>query len=153
MLMCRVNPDKIRQPESFPECWILNPDEIRPYRILIKKIPTSEMTEATNPFKFVVSPVNYIIDAIKSNDLSFIKISNEKRFKNISLIKQQKVKDDFFVIRLYSSIYFKFINPYLRNRNIIKKYKKYEGFTEKQLNSWICCLHLALSRNKNVEDI
>ena len=40
LLMCRVNPDKIRQPSGFKNCWILNPcpNEIRTYRILIKKI-------------------------------------------------------------------------------------------------------------------
>ena len=48
ILMCRVNPKKIRQPKNFPECWILNPDEIRPYRILIKKIPISPLTGALN---------------------------------------------------------------------------------------------------------
>ena len=38
-LMLRVKPDKIRSPLSFKDLWILNPtsDEIRPYRILIKK--------------------------------------------------------------------------------------------------------------------
>ena len=40
LLMCRVNPKKIRQPEGFKKCWILNPSdyEIRPYRILLKYI-------------------------------------------------------------------------------------------------------------------
>ena len=40
MFMCRVSPSKIRQPETFQNCWILNPtpDEVRPYKILIKKI-------------------------------------------------------------------------------------------------------------------
>ena len=39
LLMLRVNPKKIRQPESLPKMYILNPnsDEIRPYRILLKK--------------------------------------------------------------------------------------------------------------------
>jgi hypothetical protein len=50
ILMCRVNPKKIRQPKSFPECWILNPtpDEIRPYRILIKRICNTSLTEGAN---------------------------------------------------------------------------------------------------------
>ena len=40
LLMCRVNPEKIRKPQGFEYCWILNPtpNEVRPYRILIKKI-------------------------------------------------------------------------------------------------------------------
>ena len=39
-LMLRVNPKKIRCPKSKDELWVVNgnPDEIRPYGILIKKI-------------------------------------------------------------------------------------------------------------------
>lgn len=38
--MLRVNPDKIRAPVGKPDFWVLNgnPDEVRPYRILIKKV-------------------------------------------------------------------------------------------------------------------
>ena len=38
--MLRVNPDKIRVPVGRQEFWVLNgnPDEVRPYRILIKKV-------------------------------------------------------------------------------------------------------------------
>ena len=40
VLMLRVNPDKIRQSTSWPKEYILEPniDEIRPYRILLKKV-------------------------------------------------------------------------------------------------------------------
>lgn len=40
VLMLRINPEKIRQSSSFPKEYILNPstEEIRPYRILLKKI-------------------------------------------------------------------------------------------------------------------
>ena len=40
VLMLRINPDKIRQSKDFPKEYILNPlkDEIRPYRILLKKV-------------------------------------------------------------------------------------------------------------------
>ena len=43
--MCRVNHTKIRQPEGFKNCWILNstPSEIRPYRTLVKRIFQSAM--------------------------------------------------------------------------------------------------------------
>ena len=39
VLMLRVNPKKIRQSTSYPKEYILEPntDEIRPYRILLKK--------------------------------------------------------------------------------------------------------------------
>ena len=38
--MLRVNPDKIRAPVGKPDFWVLNgnSDEVRPYRILIKKV-------------------------------------------------------------------------------------------------------------------
>ena len=38
--MARVNANKIRRPDNFPEKWILNNniEEIRPYRLLIKII-------------------------------------------------------------------------------------------------------------------
>ena len=153
MLMCRVNPKKIRQPKSFPQCWILNPKEIRPYRILIKKIPISPLTGALNDSIITsISPINYIIDAIKSNDFSFVNIAKEERFNGISLINGQKTNDDFFVIRLYSSVYFGFINEYLRTQKVLDVFRKHKGFSEDQLKSWICCLQLALSRNKNVKD-
>ena len=38
--MLRVKPDKIRQCDEWPKEYILEPttDEIRPYRILLKKV-------------------------------------------------------------------------------------------------------------------
>ena len=38
--MLRVNPEKIRVPQGKEEFWVLNGniDEVRPYRILVKKI-------------------------------------------------------------------------------------------------------------------
>ena len=40
VLMLRINPEKIRQSTSWPKEYILdaNPDEIRPYRILLKEV-------------------------------------------------------------------------------------------------------------------
>ena len=52
---------------------------------------------------------------------------------------------DFFVIKLYSSNNYTYINNYLRNKTIYK-------FTEQQIKSWTCCLQLALKRNKGVKD-
>ena len=47
LLMCRVYPKKIRQPVNHNKFWILNPtpDEIRPYRILLKKIRNSPLID------------------------------------------------------------------------------------------------------------
>ena len=62
LLMCRVNPKKIREPENCNNVWILNPtpDEVRPYRILVKKIAISpqacanEMIVETNPIRYII---------------------------------------------------------------------------------------------------
>ena len=74
LLMCRINPKKIRQPENFRDCWILNPtpDEIRPYRILIKIIPNSPLTDGSS-INISREPVDYILEILKSNDSSFFK--------------------------------------------------------------------------------
>ena len=63
LLMCRVNPKKIRQPEGFKNCWILNPtpDEIRPYRILVKTIFNSPLANAIKKnLKFFINLLNII---------------------------------------------------------------------------------------------
>ena len=68
LLMCRVNPKKIRQPEGFKDCWILNPTpyEIRPYRILVKTILQSPLAAASQEeFKFFTEPSSYYQDIIK----------------------------------------------------------------------------------------
>lgn len=148
ILMCRVNPNNIRQPSTFPECWIINSDEIRPYRILIKKISTSPLTEEVDKIKLEVSPLDYVIDAINSKDYSFFDLSRENKYIHyLKKVNDDKKIDerDYFVIRLYSGEYYSYINNYLINHII-------ERFTEKQLKSWTCCLQLALSRNRNVEE-
>ena len=148
ILMCRVNPKKIRQPKNYP-CWILNPtpDEIRPYRILIKKIPISPMAVGANESIITSpSPIDYIISSIKSNDFSFYDLKQQKQYKTYSTINNQNIENnDFFVINLYSSANYIYINDYLRN-------KKIDKFTEQQIKSWTCCLQLALKRNKGVKD-
>ena len=156
ILMCRVNPKKIRQPINFPDCWILNPtpDEIRHYRILIKNIPFSPLTGTIND-KIIVanSPVNYIVSAIKSNDFSFNDLKKDKDFEFCSIIKGQIINDDLFAIRLYSSIFYQPINTYLRNKQILNlNLKGCRDLSEDEIKSWICCLQLALSRNANVKE-
>ena len=152
ILMCRVNPLKIRQPKKFRECWILNPtaDEIRPYRILIKRIPCSSLHD--NAITKSDSPIEYINKALESNDISFLSKKNDIRYKQYATIGKQIINDDYFVIRLYSSDYYKYINNYLRNQHYFEnKNEKFE-FTEKDIISWIFCLQLALLRNINVEE-
>ena len=148
MLMCRVNPLKIRQPKSFQQCWILNPttDEIRPYRILIKKIPSSPLKDSG--ITTSSSPVDYITSAIFSNNLIFLQRKNDRKFSEYAKIGGQTLSNDFFAIRLYTSDYYKYINNYLRDKNSIFG----NEFTEEEIISWIYCLQLALTRNINVED-
>ena len=147
ILMCRVNPKKIRQPQNFPDCWILNPtpDEIRPYRILFKKVPISPLAVgASDSIITCTSPVDYIISSIKSNDFSFYDL--EQQYKEYSTINGQNIDNhDFFVLKLYSSNYYTSINNYLRNQTV-------DHFTEQQIKSWVCCLQLALKRNIGVKD-
>ena len=151
ILMCRVNPLKIRQPKKFKECWILNPtsDEIRPYRILIKKIACSSLHD--HGITTSDSPIEYINSAIESNDISFLSKKNDIKFDEYARIGQQIINDDFFVIRLYSSDYYKYINNYLRNENYFEEEGEKE-FKKEEIISWIYCLQLALLRNRNVEE-
>lgn len=155
ILMCRINPSKIRQPFIHDKFWILNPnkDEIRPYRILMKKIESKPLLEND---KIIIhqKPVDYIIDAINSNDFSFYELKEEPRFHNISSINGVKISDEFFAIRLHTSYYYKFISSYMLNKKILdnsnKLNKRFKGFNQNELNSWICCLQNAIKINKNV---
>ena len=149
ILMCRVNPKKIRQPENYKECWILNPtsDEIRPYRILIKVVPNSQLTES-NALTYTLKPVQYIISSIATPNLSILDIKEDYLFEKYGKINSKSVNDDFFVIRMYSGPYYRYINEYLRE----KKLKNEKVLNEEKIISWIFCLQRALSRNKNVEE-
>ena len=148
MLMFRVNPKKIVKSENSPEAWIFNPasDEIRPYRILLKIIP-SLLTDRIN---ISFSPINYILSAFKSKNISFYDLAKDKRFKEINQLNKQNLNNDFFVMRFYSSNYYKYLNNYLRSENSLKENNQL--FDRNNLTSWIYCLQLALKRNKNVKD-
>ena len=146
LFMCRVNPRKIRELRNYPDNWILSPtsDEIRPYRILVKKIFIPK--EPTIIISFI--PIRYIKEAINSNDYSFYEKSGLEEFKKFSEINSIKLPNDLFVIRLYSSVspcYYKYLNDYLRHHKI-------ERFLLKEMNSWACCLYSALKKRKNVNN-
>ena len=145
ILMCRVKPNKIRQPKNFHGCWILNPtpDEIRPYRLLFKKIIKSSLGDKN--LKLSVNPVNFIINILKSNNFIFYDLAKDNNYQNIAYINQQKLSNDFFIMRFYTSNYYSYLNNYLRD-------KKVDLFSEEQIKSFACCLQLALSRNKGVKD-
>ena len=136
LLMCRVNPKKIRQPQGFKNCWILNPlpSEIRPYRILIKKIFQSPMAGASqNEIKTFTATPKYFKDIIIKKDVSFLQ-KNQSEFNN-----------DDFVINLYTSNDYTYINNYLREGKIENNSK----YTEKEIKSWAWCLHKALTKKKS----
>lgn len=148
ILMCRVNPKKIRVSSKYPDYLILNPipDEIRPYRILFKKVSSS----LTDTIKISMTPIDYIVSAINSKDFSFYDLAKNKEFKLISELNKQTLNNDYFTIRFYSSNYYYHINNFLRSEQITNKNDII--FNEKQIKSWICCLQLALTRNKNVKE-
>ena len=135
LLMCRVNPKKIRQPEGFKNCWILNPtpDEIRPYRILVKTIFNSPLANASQKeFKIFHQPSQYYKDIIDKKDISFYKSNNTKLSNNN------------YVIKLYTSNNFQYINDYLRDGKVIPG-----PYTEKEIKSWVWCLHDSLTNRKS----
>ena len=136
LIMCRVNPNKIRQPNGFKDCWILNPtpSEVRPYRILIKIIFQSPMAGASqNEIKVFDSSPDYFKDIIAKKDITFLR-------KN-----KLGINNDDFVINLYTSNDYKYINNYLREGKIDKNSK----YTEKEIKSWVWCLHKALTTRKS----
>ena len=138
LLMCRVNPKKIRQPKGFKDCWILNPlpSEIRPYRILVKKIFQSPLAGASqNEIKTFLAPPEYFKDIIIKKDTSFLLKNPHTIYNN----------DYDYVINLYTTNEYRYINNYLREGKIGNNSK----YTEKELKSWAWCLHNALTTRKS----
>ena len=64
--------------KNFPDCWILNPNpnEIRSYRILIKKIPISPMSIGAN--ESIITTTAPIV-SINSNDFLFYELENKQQ--------------------------------------------------------------------------
>ena len=151
LLMCRVNPKKIRQPLEYDKFWILNPtpDEIRPYRILIKKYFNSRLSNTE--IKINRTPIDYIINAIRSNDFRFYEFKN-RRFE---CFNTHNNNNNYFMFTLYSSCYYKPINRYMYNGDVLEIFNdEYNGrrlgFNRTQLNSCVCCLQHALFNTINV---
>ena len=145
MFMCRINPHKIRQPENFQDCWILSPtpDEVRPYKILIKKIPISPIAIASQQeIKLCLKQPNPIyFQILKEKDESFF---NKKsfEFKNLSNYD--------YVLKLYSQN--PFINSFLREpynqngqNNLFLPPIQYNNVNDKK--SFVWCLHKAVTQN------
>ena len=167
ILMCRVNPKKIRQPENFDGCWILNPtpDEIRPYRILIKKIPNSPLTDG-NFLTVAMKPIDYIIKLFSSKDYSFY----ENRIKYLTVLENndtnlnkkdsknfweraQKFPNDKFALTFYSAQgFYWIINGYLRDETFFEKKEDKLKMPIEHVKSFIFCMQESLKKNRNVKD-
>ena len=133
MFMCRVKPSKIKQPENFKDCWILSPtpDEVRPYKILIKKIPKSPLAiQSQQVIKMCLdpSPPKIYFDILKAKNESFYQ-GKSMNYPNLSNYD--------YVLKLYSQA--STINTFLRNPSA-------EG-PDSRSNVW--CLHKAITQNVN----
>ena len=135
LIMCRVNPNKIRIPESCPFIWILNPNtfEIRQYRILIKieaLIPIAD-----NTFKVETKPNKYYRDIIKEKDVSFF---GSQILKNV--MEEKNLNKYEAIVNIYTGDDFRIFNNYL----LFGKVDNESGYTEKNIKSFIWCLHSTL---------
>ena len=124
----------------------------------MKKIEKSSLSE--NTIKYAQSPIDYIMKAINSNDFSFYELKKDLRlqeiFENISLFIGNDFSNELFVLRLYTTIYFKFIYSYMLNGLISDQcnicFQHFQGFSKSQLDSWICCLQNAIKNQRNVKN-
>ena len=153
MFMCRVNPFKIKQPENFPDCWILSPtpNEVRPYKILIKKIPISPLAIASQQVikMCLTDPDPSYFQILQEKDESFF---NKRNYNigNFGTGNSHILNNYDYVINLYSKS--SEINYYLRdphktnnNDNPFLFLNTNNNIKDNQSNVW--CLHKALTQN------
>ena len=128
--MYRVDPSQIRQPENFKDCWILSPtpEEVRPYKILIKKIPISPLAIASQEeIQFSLNPPSSYFQMLNKKDESYFNKNNSNR-SNYD-----------FILSSYTGSGAGRVNHYLRNNK--------NTFLDNELNSYIWCLHKAITEN------
>ena len=140
MFMCRINPPKIRQPQNFQDLWILSPisSEVRPYKILIKKIPKSPLANGSqqNIKISTVFPPNLFYQILQQKDESYFN-NNTSGINNFD-----------YALKSYTSGFYSLINQYLRN-NLTDNYNQ----NLNNLKSMIWCLHKSIAYNNiNVPD-
>ena len=129
MFMCRVKTSEISQSENFQECWNLfpTPDEVRPYKILIKKIASSLAVASQQEIKVSFDfPSSLYFQILQQKDESFFN-KNNLGTSNFD-----------FVLKSYTSS--SYINNYLRENQILNN-------SENDLKSYVWCLHKAISQN------
>ena len=135
MFMCRVKPSEIMQPENFKDCWILppTPDVVRPYKILIKKIPKSPLAiQSHQVIKLCLDPKppQLYFDILAEKDESFYQ-NKSHNFSHLS--------DYDYVLKLYSQA--STINYFLRNP------PPNNPSPSSKSNVW--CLHKSITQNNN----
>ena len=139
MFMCRVNSKKIRQPQNFQELWILSPtpDEIRPYKILIKKIPKTSLANASQQNIKMLSDKSlpdFYWQIIQKKDESYFN-KNHSGISNLD-----------FVLKEYTGSMYSYVNSYLRDGVVPNN-------NPKDVNSTVWCLHKAITENnQNVQN-
>ena len=147
MFMCRIKSSKINQPENFKDCWILSatPDEVRPYKILIKKIPKSPLFFASqDEIKICAgTPPQFYMDIITQKDESYMNkiVNNNIIMNNFNFFNPYNQNNFDLVLKEWTGLGAKRINNYLRN-NI-------KFIHESDLKSNIWCLHKAITKSVN----
>ena len=135
LFLLKINPEKIIKNSKLENCWILNqtPAEIFPYKIIIKKIFRSPMSGATqNEIQILKEIPYYFHEILNEKDISFYNTNNTK------------LDNDSYIIKLYTSDDYIYINGYLREGKIPKNSK----YNLDQIKSWIFCLHSYLINQK-----
>ena len=137
LLMVKINPDKVRIPVGYENCFILNPtpNEVRPYKILIKKLFLSPMATASqNEIKIFKTMPSYYLDIINEKDTSFYKS------------KEILEKTNDYIIELYFLNYYNYINTYLRTGEMIS-----DKYSLREIKSMIYCLHSVLNKSNDTK--
>ena len=129
-LMCRVNPKTIRAPKDYKELWVLNPnsEEIRPYRILIKRFERSEF-HGKPPKDFY-------------QFYSFSKTFSECLLKKNTSILQEQIPQGLTPVEYPIYLYKDNSGP-LTDYLLFKKTN--DSNSEERLQSWVYCLHNCLT--------
>ena len=129
VLMCRVNPTKIRAPEDYKEIWVLNPnsDEIRPYRILLK-IYEKKNRDPT--------PKNFY------QFYSVTKVFSECLSKKNESILDENINTNFSEGEYPIFLYKKYSGP-LTEFLLFQKINS--NYTKVKLQSWVWCLYNSLT--------
>lgn len=132
VLMCRVNPKKIRSPTDYKEVWVLdkNSEEIRPYRILVKLFDKNE--NAGKP------PKNFY--QYYSLSKAFYECLSKK---DESLFQEENIQLGFTPVEY--PIYLYKDNSGALTEYLLFKRAENPLFPEERVQSWVYCLYKVLT--------